>query len=241
MPKLRVLLSYLSKMAKDVLAIAGLIGLLWSAHQFWEKPFENIKKPDVMIRPIHEELASKQLKYSDGSEAKYKLMGLEVKNERDVSDLRIRLVNIVYIDKWSMKGVGIPEEEVTKLVSSLPTGVVINKEIYINVPRIMANGDVLIQFNGLTSNEFKPSSEWFFASSGNCNVYHGMYQDHLVLREFNYTFNGTTFFEFFFYFIVLPYLAFLIYKRAMKLAEQEKENKKVSETAESGPEPEKAE
>lgn len=221
MAKIREVLSTTAKLAKELLAITGLIGLIWTGVQYFDKASENIK-PDVMVRPVHEELASKMLRYSDGSPAKYKVIGVEIKNDKDVSDLRIRLNGIAFAEKWSISAIGIAPEEVAKLVATLPTGIVLGKEIYIDMPRVMAKGDVLIQCTGATSSEFKPSSEWFNVSSASSRVYHGTVSEYLGFRELTYSVSTLNFYEYGFYSLAIPLLIYFLYKRAVKQAENEK-------------------
>ncbi|MFN7957377.1 MAG: hypothetical protein U0P46_03475 [Holophagaceae bacterium] len=209
-------LSTIGKIAQDILSIAGVLGLLWGLYNFWDKPFENIKPAETVIRPIHEVLSSKLIKYTDGTGALYRLMGFEIKNEKDVSDLRIKISGISFIEKWQLNSDKITPEDAVNLISKLPTGLVNGKEIYIDMPRIMAKGDTYLHFYASTPPEFKPSSEWFHASSSATTVQHGMYPEYLYLREYNLNLASPDFYKIAFWFLAIPMLVLLVSIRRIK-------------------------
>ena len=211
-PAVKQLLSSIGRTSKSILAIAGAVGILFKIIQFIDDPTRNIPLPDITIRPIHEVLASNQLHYSNGSPADYKLMGVEIKNESDISDLKLKLSNISYMEKWSISSTGMSEADAQKLVSQLPIGIVLGKDIYFDMPRIMAKSDTIIQFNGATQADFKPSIEWFNGSSQTHKIYHFMYQEWGVLREYYYATDHLDWYEILFYLLLGCLICVLIYR-----------------------------
>jgi hypothetical protein len=230
MPPKQSILSAIGKIAQDVLSIAGFFGLLWTIFQYWDKPFETMIKPgDTIVRPICEVISSKYLKYSDGTAAAYKLLGFEIKNEKDVNDLRLKIINISYIDKWTISSDKITDTDAVNLIAKLPTGLVKDKDIYIDFPRIMAKGDTFIQFYGITPPDFKPDSEWFFASSATTTVNHLMYPSYHVIREMYFPLSGPDFYKIAFWGVVIPACIYLVFRRALR--RQKHTNTKKSEVS----------
>jgi len=227
----RKTLSVLGDNAKSILAIVGIIGIGFSVYQFVDNWIESFNNASVFIRPICEISPIKSIKLSDGSDAKHRLIGFEIRNEKDVSDLRIKLTNILFIEKWSMVGDNISEEESNKLLSTLPTGNNKNKEIFLNIPRIMAKGITVVHANVVTDNSFKPSGEWVFGSSNSTKVVHGLLSENLIIREGFHHWDGSGFYEMGFWTLLALIIIYWIYNKAKIVAAQETAEKEGSPPA----------
>jgi hypothetical protein len=178
----------LTKVASQILAVSGVVVLVYSIYQYLEGLPENIlgKKIntyDAFVRPICEDLASTSLKYKDGSVAEAKLIGVQIKATNDISDLKVRLQDIAWVAKWSISTTSLSEEEANTLVKSLPTGNTIDKFIFIPVPRLISDSKTTIQLEGVVSGKFKCEEEWFQASAPNRNIAHLIKPDFYPVRE----------------------------------------------------------
>jgi len=212
------LLSDIGKVAQDILSIVGVITILITVYKFIDNPFKHLKEPDVIVRPIYEQVPIRTPTYSDGKPAPYKLVGIEIKNINEVSDLRVKLSNISYIDQWIINSDKIPETDVKNTFNQLPTGNVVNKNIFIDLPRIMPKGTTVIEILGVVPADFDPTLEnWFLVSSAKNFVLHNTYSIALPVREWSYKFDPSVMYEYFFWFAFAPFVfIYLIYVRIKK-------------------------
>lgn len=199
--------------AQNLLSILGLLGIIWAIFQYWDKPFQNIKPADIGVKPFHAIVSLNKYKYSNGSKANLRFLGLEIKNEKDVSDLRIKLCNINFIDHWELCSDSITPEDQKTMLESLPVGNINSRDIFINFPRIMAKSETNIYLYAITTSDFDPSSEWFFASSSTSDIWHGIFSMQMFVREKTVEFTGPTFYKVFFWGGTIPLLVYLAYRR----------------------------
>ena len=182
-------------MLRQFLAVAGVASLAYASFDYlenWpEKLGQKVIAYDAFVRPTCEDLATSDLKYTDGSIADAMLIGVQIKSMSDISDLKIRFQDIAWVKKWSISTTSLSQEEANSLVRNLPTGKTIDKFIFVPIPRLMADSKTILQFEGVVSQKFKCDEDWFHASAPNKNIAHLIKPDFYPIRE--WSIKGTDF------------------------------------------------
>lgn len=176
--------------ASHMLAILGLVGVAYTVFtypdNFVTSLFEKAFDFDATVRPTCEPLASLDIRYSDGTPAEAKLIGLTIRSQNDISNISFRISDIAYVDNWSIESNSLPKEEADSIAKHLPVGAITSAHIFGKIPRLISNSETTIQLQGLTKKQFDCSNEWFNLSAPSRKIAQLVFSNSLQIRDSQY-------------------------------------------------------
>lgn len=156
-------LSALSNLAKDILAIVGVVGLIYAIFNFpttfVSSQLEKALEFDATVKPTCEPLAALKLEYEDGTPIEAKLIGISIRSNTDINDITFRLNDISYIQNWAISSDGLTQTEKEKVLKHLPTGAIKEPYIFGKIPKLIGNSETTIQLQGVSKKRFDCASE----------------------------------------------------------------------------------
>ncbi len=169
------------------MAVFGVMSLLYATLTLPEKIINRLPEPEIIVTPYCIPLLKSDLKYESGEKVAMELRGFRIETTVDISDIKFRIENQKYISEWHASSNGMSVDALADLVErQLPQGLQNYEWIFGDIPRLMANTDVEIQFSAPQDTNFNCSSDWFFVSAPNKAIYHRVWPDNYYIRELTY-------------------------------------------------------
>lgn len=221
-------LSYLGGFAQNLLAIIGVIAIVYSVFNFPSDKFKSIIEEtlqfDAFVKPTCEPLASLDVKYDDGNPAKARLIGITIRADNDIKDVSFRFGDIAYVESWAISSDSLSQSEADKIIKNLPKGAVDSPFIFGNIPRLVANSETTIQLQGVAKKSFDCSMEWFDLSAQNKKIAHLMENDFHQIRggELGLRGSGDSIYKWLSFILIIVLIALFLSNRLAKTHKKER-------------------
>ncbi len=211
-------LSTLATTATELLAVAGLISLVYSFLNFFEEPInrqmEKLLSADAVVRPVCEDYIERDVGLRDGTRAGLKLIGVQIEAYKDLTNVKIRFQDIAYLEKVMISSNGISESDALAFMKSLPRGTTsINNPLFASLPRLISNSKATVHLTGIPSPRFDCANPWFEVSAPDRTIYHLEFADVLQVRGKKWGVGGSNFYKFLFIATLVALFVVLIYVR----------------------------
>jgi len=207
-------LSRLADVSTKLLAVIGGASLVYAFVTLPERVFDGLPAPEVFVTPYCVALLKSDHEYEDGSKAYMELRGFRIETTVDISDIRFRIDGQNYIAAWHVSSNGIATEALADLVATqLPRGAQKRAPVFGDIPRLMANTDVEIQFSAVKDAAFDCSSDWFTVSVPGKKVFHRMWPKVYAVRELSFESPWVNLYKWFFFGLLLLNIGYLLLRR----------------------------
>jgi hypothetical protein len=227
-------LAFFSGIARDLLAIFGVIGVVYAIFNYPSSTLDSLtgklKQLDAYAKPTCEPLASLKVKYSDGSPAEARLIGITIQTINDIHDISFRFGGITYIKSWAIASDGLSESKANEIIKALPVGEIDNRIVSGKISGLASDTKTTIQLQGVASKNFLcTNNDWFNLSSPNQKIANLEMSNFYMIRGMKYQIKGNIFDSFYKWlsFILIIILLGIIMKMAMK-PDQRKERFRIT-------------
>jgi hypothetical protein len=214
-------LSRLADVSTKLLAVVGGASLVYAVVTFPGRVFDGLPEPEVFVTPYCVALLNSDHEYEDGSKAYMELRGFRIDTTADISNIRFRIDGQNYIAAWHVSSNGIATDELADLVAKqLPRGAQKRAPLFGDIPRLMANTDVEVQFSAVKDPTFDCSSDWFTVSVPGKKVFHRMWPKVYHIRELSFESPWVNTYKWLFFGLLLLNIGYLLLRNMRTVSKE---------------------